>query len=239
MNHAHALSDNELLCEFMHAKCSAWMNQLEAVVMPLGMVLSAPGQGSDHVYFPTTAIVSLSCLTQAGGSAEVAAVGRDGVVGVSALMGGGTASWGAVTQIAGRGFKLPAQVLKAEFNAGGMVMEVTLRYLKSLIGQISQTAVCNRYHSVDHQVCRWLLQALDRLPGNEVTVTHDLIAKALGVRREGVTESALKLQRVGVINYARGHITVTDKRRLLRCACECYGVFAHGRVRLQPELLAA
>jgi CRP-like cAMP-binding protein len=239
MNHTPGLANNHVLAEILGSAQRPWMSQIETINLPLGMVLSEAEQVAQHVYFPTTAIISLSCLTRGGQAAEVAAVGRDGVVGISAVMGGGSASWGAVVQIAGTGFRLPAQVLKAEFDAGGMVMEATLRYLKSLITQISQTAVCNRHHSVDRQLCRWLLHALDRLPGNEVVMTHEQIARALGVRREGVTESAVKLQRAGVIHYARGHITVTDRRRLERCAGECYGVYARGRVCLQPELLAA
>lgn len=244
MSHTHALTDNALLAEFLCGEERAWLRQLEATAMPLGMVLHAPGHASAYVYFPTTAIVSLSCMTEGGGTAEVAAVGRDGMAGVSAVMGGGSATWGAVVQIAGLGFRVPAEVLRAEFGAGGQVMHVTLRYLQALIAQMSQTAVCNRHHSVEQQLCRWLLHALDRLPGNEVVMTQELIAKALGVRREGVTESALKLQRAGLIHYARGLITVQDRRHLERCACECYGVVTRERERLQserlqPELLAA
>ncbi len=239
MIHTPALADNELLAEFLHADCSTWMNQLEATALPLGMVLYASGHGSDYVYFPTTAIVSLPCLTAGGGTAEVAAVGKDGVVGVAAITGGRSATWGAMVQIAGAGFKVPAQVWKAEFDASGVVRHVTLRYLQSLFSQICQTALCNRHHSIERQLSRWLLHALDRLPGNEVVITQELIANALGVRRGGVTEGALKLQRDGVIHYARGHITVLDRRRLERCACECYGVVTRECTRLQPELLAA
>jgi len=239
MSHIPCLSGNDLLAQLLVADQCAWFDQLEATTLPLGMVLYEPGHGSKNVYFPTTSIVSLCCLTEGGGTAEVAAVGKDGVVGVPAVMGGGSATWGAVTQIAGVGFKVPTRVFKAEFDAGGLLTQATLRYLKTLIAQIAQTAVCNRHHSVERQLCRWLLHALDRLPSNEVVMTHELIAKALGVRREGVTESAVKLQRAGVIHYARGHITVPDRRRLESCACECYGVVARGRGGLRPDLLAA
>lgn len=239
MHHQPALAENDLLAEFLCAEDCAWMNQLEATTLPFGMVLYGSGHCPEHVYFPTTAIVSLSSLTEGGGTAEVAAVGKDGLVGVSAVMGGGSANWGAVTQIAGLGFRVPAQVLKAEFDVGGLVMHVTLRYLQTLMAQMAQSAVCYRHHSIEHQVCRWLLHAVDRLPGNEVMMTQELIAKALGVRREGVTESALKLQRAGVIDYVRGRITVRDRHSLERCACECYGVVTRQRVNLRPVLLAA
>jgi len=234
-----AIKDNTLLAEFRFADSTAWLQQLELIEMSLGMSLHAPGLSPDYVYFPATAIVSLVCLTKGGGTAEVAVVGNDGLVGVSVAMGGGSFTCEAVVQSAGMGFRVPGRVMKTEFGRGGLVMHLTLRYVQALIVQMTQTAVCNRHHSVERQVCRWLLHMLDRLPGNDVAMTHEMIAKALGVRREGVTESAQKLQRAGVISYSRGHITVLDRRGLERRACECYAVVAEECMRLRPEVMAA
>ena len=231
--------DNALLAEYRYADDCSWMQQLEAVEMPLGQVLYEAGRTADYVHFPTTAIASLSCFTAGGGTSEVAVVGNDGVVGVSVVLGGGSTTCGAVVQSAGQGFRVLGRVMKQEFDRGGLVMHLTLRYIQALIAQMTQTAVCNRHHSVERQLCRWLLHTLDRLPGNDVVMTQELIARALGVRREGVTESALKLQRAGLIRYARGHITVLDRRGLEQSACECYAVVTRECVRLRPELLAA
>ena len=201
-----------------------WLPQLEAVQMPLGEVLYESGVTLSHVYFPTTAIVSLLYVMEDGASAEIAVVGNEGIVGVSLFMGGGSTPSRAVVQSAGQGLRLKAQVLKNEFNRAGPVLHLLLRYTQALITQMAQTAVCNRHHSLDQQLCRWLLLSLDRLQGDELVMTQELIANMLGVRREGVTESALKLQTAGLIRYARGHITVLDRASLELRTCECYAV---------------
>ena len=201
-----------------------WLPQLEAVQMPLGEVLYESGVTLSHVYFPTTAIVSLLYVMEDGASAEIAVVGNEGIVGVSLFMGGGSTPSRAVVQSAGQGLRLKAQVLKNEFNRAGPVLHLLLRYTQALITQMAQTAVCNRHHSLDQQLCRWLLLSLDRLQGDELVMTQELIANMLGVRREGVTESALKLQTAGLIRYARGHITVIDRASLELRTCECYAV---------------
>ena len=201
-----------------------WLPQLEAVQMPLGEVLYESGVTLSHVYFPTTAIVSLLYVMEDGASAEIAVVGNEGIVGISLFMGGGSTPSRAVVQSAGLGLRLKAQVLKDEFNRAGPVLHLLLRYTQALITQMAQTAVCNRHHSLDQQLCRWLLLSLDRLQGDELVMTQELIANMLGVRREGVTESALKLQTAGLIRYARGHITVLDRAGLEQRTCECYAV---------------
>ena len=201
-----------------------WLPQLEAVQMPLGEVLYESGVTLSHVYFPTTAIVSLLYVMEDGASAEIAVVGNEGIVGVSLFMGGGSTPSRAVVQSAGLGLRLKARVLKDEFNRAGPVLHLLLRYTQALITQMAQTAVCNRHHSLDQQLCRWLLLSLDRLQGDELVMTQELIANMLGVRREGVTESALKLQTAGLIRYARGHITVVDRAGLELRTCECYAV---------------
>jgi CRP-like cAMP-binding protein len=201
-----------------------WLPQLEAVQMPLGEVLYESGVTLSHVYFPTTAIVSLLYVMEDGASAEIAVVGNEGIVGISLFMGGGSTPSRAVVQSAGLGLRLKARVLKDEFNRAGPVLHLLLRYTQALITQMAQTAVCNRHHSLDQQLCRWLLLSLDRLQGDELVMTQELIANMLGVRREGVTESALKLQTAGLIRYARGHITVVDRAGLELRTCECYAV---------------
>jgi CRP-like cAMP-binding protein len=201
-----------------------WLPQLEAVQMPLGEVLYESGVTLSHVYFPTTAIVSLLYVMEDGASAEIAVVGNEGIVGISLFMGGGSTPSRAVVQSAGQGLRLKARVLKDEFNRAGPVLHLLLRYTQALITQMAQTAVCNRHHSLDQQLCRWLLLSLDRLQGDELVMTQELIANMLGVRREGVTESALKLQTAGLIRYARGHITVVDRAGLELRTCECYAV---------------
>ena len=197
---------------------------LEPVAMPLGDSIYESGSQLHHVYFPATSIVSLLYVMENGASAEIAVVGNEGVVGIALFMGGNTTPSRAVVQSAGQGWRLPAATLKAEFGRGGPLMQLLLRYTQALITQMSQTAVCNRHHSVGQQLCRWLLLSLDRLPSNELVMTQELIANMLGVRREGVTEAAGNLQRAGLIRYSRGRITVIDRAGVERNACECYGV---------------
>jgi CRP-like cAMP-binding protein len=201
-------------------------------------VLYESGGTLSHVYFPTTAIVSLLYVMENGASAEIAVVGNEGIVGISLFMGGDSTSSRAVVQSAGTGFRLKAQTLMNEFDRAGPVLHLLLRYTQALITQMAQTAVCNRHHSLDQQLCRWLLLSLDRLQGNELVMTQELIANMLGVRREGVTEGALKLQQVGLIRYARGHITVLDRDGLEKRTCECYAVVKSEYDRLLPEKTA-
>jgi len=215
-----------------------WQGLLEEVDMPLGQVLYESGRTLAHVYFPSTAIVSLLYVMENGASAEIAAVGREGVVGISLFMGGGSTPSRAVVQSAGSGYRLRAADMKEEFDRAGPVMHLFLRYTQALITQMAQTAVCNRHHSLDQQLCRWLLLSLDRLNGSELKMTQELIANMLGVRREGVTESALKLQAAGLIRYARGHISVLDRAGLEARSCECYGVVRKEYERLLPDRLA-
>ncbi|MDC8785192.1 Crp/Fnr family transcriptional regulator [Roseateles koreensis] len=210
---------------------------LECVDMPLGMVLCESRSPLTHVYFPTTAIVSLLYVMQNGSMAEIAVVGFEGLVGISLFMGGESTPSRAVVQSAGIGLQLKAQAIKDEFSRSGPVMHLLLRYTQALITQMSQTAVCNRHHSLDQQLCRWLLLSLDRLRSNELVMTHELIASMLGVRREGVTENALKLQHAGLIRYARGRIKVLDRPGLERRSCECYAVVKQEYERLLPQTL--
>ena len=197
---------------------------LELISMPLGEVLYESGGQLQHVYFPTTAIVSMHYVMENGASAEIAGVGNEGVLGISLFMGGNTTSSLATVQTSGCGYRLKGRLMMEEFNHAGPMMRLMLRYTQALITQISQTAVCNRYHSVEQQLCRWLLLTLDRMTSNELTITQELIASMLGVRREGITETAGNLQRAGLINYRRGHITVLDRSGLESRACECYNV---------------
>ena len=206
--------------------------------MPLGQVLYESGGTMHHVYFPTTAIVSLLYVMENGASAEIAVVGNEGIVGVSLFMGGGSTPSRAVVQSAGEGFRLSAQAMKDEFDQAGPVLHLLLRYTQALITQMAQTAVCNRHHALDQQLCRWLLLSLDRLKSNELVMTQELIANMLGVRREGVTECALKLQKSGLIRYTRGRITVLDRPGLEQRTCECYAVVKKEYDRLLPALLA-
>jgi CRP-like cAMP-binding protein len=224
---------NQLLAALPEAEWQRWLPQLEAVELPLGHVLYEPGDTLSHVYFPTTAIVSLLYVMENGASAEIAVVGYEGIVGVSIFMGGGSTPSRAVVQSAGRGYRLPAVVLKDEFHRAP-VLHLLLRYTQALITQMAQTAVCNRHHSLDQQLCRWLLLSLDRLQGNELVMTQELIANMLGVRREGVTEGALKLQAQGLIRYSRGRISVLDRTGLEQRTCECYAVVKTEYDRLLP-----
>ncbi len=197
---------------------------LELVAMPLGEILYESGGQLQHVYFPTTAIISLHYIMENGASAEIAGVGNEGILGISLLMGGNTTPSRAAVYTGGHGYRLKEQLMMEEFNRAGPVMQLMLRYTQALMTQVSQTAVCNRHHSVEQQLCRWLLLTLDRLPTNELTMTQELIAGMLGVRREGITEIAGNLQREGLISYRRGHITVLNRTGLEVHACECYQV---------------
>ena len=203
--------------------------------MPLGYVVYESGSTLAHVYFPTTSIVSLLYVMENGASAEIAVVGNDGVVGVSLFMGGGSTPSRGVVQSAGRGFRLKASVMNEEFQRAGPVLHLLLRYTQALITQMAQTAVCNRHHTLDQQLCRWLLLSLDRLQDNRLVMTQELIANMLGVRREGVTEGALKLQRAGLISYTRGRITILDRPGLEKRTCECYAVVRKEYDRLLPS----
>jgi len=214
------------------------MPQLEAVEMPLGKVLYEPGSLLTHVYFPTTSIVSMLYVMEDGGSAEIAVVGFEGIVGISLFMGGESTPSRAVVQSAGQAYRLKANVMLQEFNRAGPVLHLLLRYTQALITQMSQTAVCNRHHSLDQQLCRWLLLSLDRLHTNELRMTQELIANMLGVRREGVTEAAGRMQKAGLIKYQRGRITVLDREGLELRTCECYGVVKKEYDRLLPARTA-
>jgi CRP-like cAMP-binding protein len=230
---------NQLIAALPSAEAQRWLPQLEWVQMPLGEVLYESGSMLTHVYFPTTAIVSLLYVMENGASAEIAVVGNEGIVGISLFMGGGTTPSRAVVQSAGQGYRLDAQAMKDEFNRAGPVLHLLLRYTQALITQMAQTAVCNRHHSLDQQLCRWLLLSLDRLPGNQLVMTQELIANMLGVRREGVTEAALKLQRAELIRYSRGRITVLDRAGLEQRTCECYAVVKKEYDRLLPPSQAS
>jgi CRP-like cAMP-binding protein len=231
--------ENHLLAALPDAEWQRWLPQLERVEMPLGQVLYESGGTLSHVYFPTTAIVSLLYVMENGASAEIAVVGNEGIVGISLFMGGDSTSSRAVVQSAGQGYRLKAHIMKADFNRAGPVLHLLLRYTQALITQMAQTAVCNRHHTLDQQLCRWLLLSLDRLQGNELVMTQELIANMLGVRREGVTEGALKLQQAGLIRYARGHISVLDRNGLQKRSCECYAVVKKEYDRLLPGKPAA
>jgi CRP-like cAMP-binding protein len=229
---------NHLLAALPIAEWTRWLPSLEPVDMPLGEVLYESGVAMTHVYFPTTSIVSLLYVMEDGASAEIAVVGNEGLVGVSLFMGGETTPSRSVVQSAGQGFRMRAQLLKDEFNRSGPVLHLLLRYTQALITQMAQTAVCNRHHSLDQQLCRWLLLSLDRLQEPELVMTQELIANMLGVRREGVTEAALSLQRAGLITYKRGHITALDRSGLEQRTCECYAVVKKEYDRLLPLKMA-
>lgn len=231
------INQNHLLAALPDSVQARLLPQLEAVQMPLGGVLYESGGTLAHVYFPTTAIVSLLYVMENGASAEIAVVGNEGIVGVSLFMGGESTPSRAVVQSAGAGFRLKSATMKDEFN--GPMLHLLLRYTQALLTQMAQTAVCNRHHSLDQQLCRWLLLSLDRLPGDELLMTQELIANMLGVRREGVTEAALKLQKAGLIKYIRGHITILDRDGLEKRTCECYAVVKHEYDRLLPAILAS
>jgi CRP-like cAMP-binding protein len=230
--------ENQLLAALPAADLKRWLPNLEYVALPLAHVMYESGRTLAHVYFPTTAIVSLLYVMENGSSAEIAVVGNEGVVGISLFMGGESTPSRGVVQSAGHGFRMRAGVIKEEFERSHAVVHLLLRYTQALITQMAQTAVCNRHHSLDQQLCRWLLLSLDRLHGNELRMTQELIANMLGVRREGVTEGALKLQKLGLISYARGHITVLDRAGLEERTCECYRVVKKEYDRLLPAQVA-
>ena len=230
--------ENTLLAALPDADWLRLAPQLEPVDLVLGQVLHESGGKLSHVYFPTTAIVSLLYVLENGASAEIAVVGNEGVAGISVFMGGGTTPSRAVVQSAGQAVRLPAALAREAFKRQP-VLDLLLRYTQALITQMAQTAVCNRHHSVDQQLCRWMLLSLDRRRSNELVMTQELIANMLGVRREGVTESAAKLQRLGLIRYARGHITVLDRAGLEQRSCECYAVVKKEYDRLLPASATA
>lgn len=225
---------NRVLAALPRAELLEWLPHLERVELPLGHVLYEAGGTQAHAYFPSTAIVSLLFVLENGDSAEIAVVGHEGLVGISLFMGGGSTPSRAVVQSAGHGLRLPAQAMIESFNRAGPVTDLLLRYTQALITQMAQTAACNRHHTLEEQLCRWLLMSLDRLQGNELVMTQKLIADMLGVRREGVTEAALRRQRTGLISYLRGRIKVIDRPGLERRCCECYAVVRKEYDRLLP-----
>jgi CRP-like cAMP-binding protein len=225
---------NHLLAALSSAERERIFPHLQLVPMPLGKVLYESGDLLHHVYFPTDSIVSLLYVLADGASAEISVVGNEGLIGIALFMGGETTPSRAIVQSAGHAYRLVGQLLKDEFHRNGPMQLLLLRYTQALITQMAQTAVCNRHHSVDQQLCRWLLLSLDRLPSNQLTMTQELIANMLGVRREGVTEAAGKLHKLGVINYARGQITVLDRPQLEQLCCECYAVVKTESDRLLP-----
>ncbi len=220
----HDPRQNNVLAALEPAARDRLYPHLQLVAMPLGRVLYESGDTLRHVYFPTDCIVSLLYVMENGASAEISVVGNEGLIGIALFMGGETTPSRAIVQSAGHAYRLIGQLLKDEFHRNGHMQLQLLRYTQALITQMAQTAVCNRHHSVDQQLCRWLLLSLDRLASDELTMTQELIANMLGVRREGVTEAAGKLQKLGVIRYARGKITVLDRPKLERLCCECYAV---------------
>lgn len=231
-------TSNQLLAALPGEELTRWRDNLELVDLHLGQVLYDSGSPLSHVYFPCSAIVSLLYATESGESAEIAMVGNEGVVGISLFIAGEKTPNRAVVRSAGFGYRVGAATIKEAFNRSAPVMHLLLRYTQALITQMAQTAVCNRHHSVDQQLCRWLLMSLDRLQGNELSVTQELIANDLGVRRESVTEAAIKLQRAGLITYARGHVKALDRPALQLRSCECYAVVKTEYARLLPKRTA-
>jgi CRP-like cAMP-binding protein len=236
MSSPHSPRQNHLLASLPTADFERLVPHLELVPMLLGETLYEPGGQLLHVYFPTTAIVSLLYTMESGSSAEITGVGNEGILGISLFMGGDTTPGSAVVQTAGHGYRLKSELLKNEFERFGPTMYLLLRYTQALVTQMSQTAACNRHHSIEQQLCRWLLLTLDRLPSNELIMTQELIASALGVRREGITEAAGKLQHAGYIRYRRGHISVLERSGLEGRACECYAVVKKELGRLLSDV---
>ena len=236
MASTHNPSQNHLLAVLPAADFERLTPHLELVPMRLGDCLYEPGGQLQHVYFPTTAIVSLLYILESGVSAELAGVGNEGMVGISLFMGGDTTSSSATVQTAGHAYRLQGRLLKEEFHRGGLMQRLLLRYTQVLLTQVAQTAACNRFHSIEQQLSRWLLATLDRLPANELVMTQELVASALGVRREGITEAAGNLQRAGVISYRRGHISVIERPGLESRACECYDVVRKESGRLMSDV---
>jgi CRP-like cAMP-binding protein len=233
---SHDPRQNHLIAALAESEFERLRPHLELVSMPLGESLYESGELLRHVYFPTTSIVSLLYVMKDGASAEIAVVGNEGILGISLFMGGETTPSRAVVQSAGFGYRMKSFYLKEEFHRAGPVMYLLLRYTQALITQMAQTAVCNRHHSIEQQLCRWLLLSLDRLSTSELSMTQELIANMLGVRREGVTEAAGNLQRAGIIRYSRGRITVLDRERLEQNVCECYAVVKHEFDRLLSDI---
>jgi len=227
-------AQNHILAALPVSIRESFFSQLELIDLPLGQVIYEAGDDLQWVYFPTDSIVSLLYVMENGASAEISVVGNDGIVGIAVFMGGVSTPSRAVVQSAGSAYRLSAKRLREEFNRHGTLMVLLLRYTQSLITQMAQTAVCNRHHSIDQQLCRWLLLSLDRLPNNQLNMTQELIANMLGVRREGVTEAAGKLQKLNIIEYSRGHISVLDRPKLEKMSCECYAVVKRETDRLIP-----
>lgn len=233
----HTPNQNHLLAALPTPEFEALAGHLELVPMRLGQMLYEPGGQLQHAYFPTTAIVSLHYVMESGATAETAGVGNEGMLGVSLFMGGDTTSSSAVVQTAGHAYRLERRLLKQEFDRGGLLQRLLLRYTQALLTQMAQTAVCNRHHSLEQQLCRWLLLTLDRIPTNELVMTQELVASMLGVRREGITVAAGDLQRAGYISYRRGHIAVLDRAGLEASSCECYAVVKKELNRLLSDVL--
>jgi CRP-like cAMP-binding protein len=229
----NAPTDNHLLAALPAADCERLASHLESIPLRLGETLYGPGEQWQHAYFPTTSIVSLLYVTESGASAEIASVGNEGLAGTSLILGGSTTPSSAVVQTAGHSYRLSAHVLQREFKRGGNTQHLLLRYTQALATQIGQAAACNRYHSIEQQLCRWLLLTLDRLPSNQMVMTHELVAGIFGVRRESITAAAGKLQRAGVLNYRRGHIAVIGRAGLEAGTCECYAVLKREFRRLR------
>ena len=231
----HNPADNQILAALPEEEATRLFPQLTLIEFPLGMSVYESGDVQRYIYFPTDSIVSLLYVLKDGASAEIAVVGNEGAIGVALFMGGETTPSRAIVQSAGLAYRLSSRALKEEFDRHGQMLHLLLRYTQSLITQMAQTAVCNRHHSVDQQLCRWLLLSLDRLSGSRLNMTQELIANMLGVRREGVTAAAGKLQKLGVIRYVRGHITVLDRPKLETLSCECYAVVKKETDRLLPH----
>jgi CRP-like cAMP-binding protein len=229
-------NQNHLLAALPTLEFERIASQLELVEMPIGKMLYEPNEQLQHAYFPTTCIVSLHYVMESGASAETAGVGNEGIVGVSLFMGGNSTSSSAVVQTAGYAYRLDRRQLKQEFELGGVLHNLLLRYTQALMTQMTQTAVCNRHHTVEQQLCRWLLLTIDRLPTNDLVMTQELVASMLGVRREGITEAAGNLQRAGYINYRRGHISVLNRAGLEQHSCECYAVVKKELKRLLSDV---
>lgn len=235
MSLPHSPNQNRLLAAMPTAEFERLAPRLELVPMLLGEMLYEPGGQLQHAYFPISAVVSLHYVMESGASSETAGVGNEGVVGISLFMGGNTTPSSAVVQIAGHAYRLERHFLQKEFDRAGIIQRLLLRYTQALITQVTQTAACNRHHSIEQRLCRWLLLTLDRVPSSVVIMTHELVASMLGVRREGITEAAGNLQRAGIIRYRRGHIAVLERSGLETHACECYAVVRKEMSRLLPE----
>ena len=236
MSSLHSPNQNHLLAALPAAEFERLSPHLGLVPLALGTMLYEPGGQMQHAYFPTTAIVSLHYVMESGASAETAGVGNEGVVGIALFMGGNTTPSSAVVQMAGHAYRLDGRLLKEEFDRAGLAQHLLLRYTQALMTQMSQTAACNRHHTVEQQLCRWLLLTLDRTATNELVMTQELVANMLGVRREGITEAAGRLQQAGIISYRRGHIAVLERSGLETLACECYAVVRKELKRLLSDV---